>query len=228
MPDKLNNNDDNSCKRCGTCCKKGGPSFHIKDKPLIDKGKIPGKYLYTIRKNEPARDNIKNTLSPVDSDIIKIKSKYPPENWTCVFYEKAGCSIYRDRPSECKALKCWDTEEIEKTYSKDRLERKDLFSNIEGLWDLIIDHQNRCSYKTIKKLADIIKDKEAQKKLTELIQFDIYIRKLVEERSGMDSGMMDFLFGRKLVHTIKMFGLTIQQKDNEFIISSSVAIPKSE
>jgi Fe-S-cluster containining protein len=33
------------CIRCGTCCKKGGPSFHLEDKMLIEKGIILSKYL---------------------------------------------------------------------------------------------------------------------------------------------------------------------------------------
>ena len=35
------------CMRCGTCCKKGGPSFHHADKTLIEAGVIESKYLYT-------------------------------------------------------------------------------------------------------------------------------------------------------------------------------------
>ena len=126
-----------NCIRCGTCCEKGGPALHQEDRMLIEKGRIPSKYLYAIRKGELAHDNVKGRLMPVDSDIIKIKGK--EGTWTCIFFDahNKGCSIYSDRPLECRALKCWDTVELEKMYAGHRLTREDLVSKVEGLWDLI-------------------------------------------------------------------------------------------
>jgi len=87
-----------------------------------------------------------------NSDIIKIKGK--EDTWTCIFFDEQNkeCSIYNDRPVECRALKCWDTGELEKMYAGHRLTREDLVSKVEGLWDLIKDHQARCDYEKIKKL----------------------------------------------------------------------------
>ncbi|MBT8367361.1 MAG: YkgJ family cysteine cluster protein, partial [Deltaproteobacteria bacterium] len=91
------------CTRCGTCCQKGGPSFHQEDRMLIDKGVIPARCLFTIRRGESAYDNVKGCLMPVDSDIIKIKGK--EGTWTCIFFDahNKGCSIYSHRPLECRA-----------------------------------------------------------------------------------------------------------------------------
>ncbi|MGD9193367.1 MAG: hypothetical protein PVH58_15695, partial [Desulfobacterales bacterium] len=63
----------NECMRCGTCCEKGGPSFHHDDRMLIEKGIILSKNLYTIRRGELAYDNVQGCLRAVESDIIKIK-----------------------------------------------------------------------------------------------------------------------------------------------------------
>ncbi len=198
------------CRRCGTCCKKGGPSFHQEDKALIEKGVIHSKYLYTIRKGEIAYDNVKQCLDPVSSDLIKIKGK--GESWTCIFLDEKQneCTIYEDRPIECRALKCWDTKALEDLYNRKRLKREDLIADIEGLWGLIKDHQERCNYKTIQKLVKEInsgRGVEARQKLAEIIQFDTEIRKLVVSRGGLDLDMLDFLFGRPLKQTLKNFGL---------------------
>ena len=87
-----------TCRRCGTCCKKGGPAFHQADKALIESGEIPSKYLYTIRKGEMAYDNVRRCLEPAGSDIIKIKGK--GTSWTCLFFDEAqaACTIYDNRP----------------------------------------------------------------------------------------------------------------------------------
>jgi Fe-S-cluster containining protein len=196
------------CIRCGTCCKKGGPCFHLRDKHLIDKGIILSKYLFTIRKGELAYDNVREELLPLSSELIKIKSKN--NSSTCIFFNESEkkCEIYKNRPVECKTLKCWDTREIEETYSKNRLTRKDLLFDIEGLWKLVKDHQSRCSYVKIKKmLQNQDNSKNAIKKeILEMIRYDNQIRHLVVKEGGMDSEILDFLFGRPLTVTIKTFG----------------------
>ena len=196
------------CIRCGTCCEKGWPSFHLADKDLIDKGIILTKYLFTIRKGELAYDNVRQELLPLSSELIKIKGKN--NSSTCIFFNESEkrCQIYKNRPVECKALKCWDTREIEKIYSKNRLTRKDLLFDVEGLWELIKDHQSRCSYEKIKKILqkqDHSKN-AIQKEILEIIRYDTQIRHLVVEKGGMDSEILDFLFGRPLKVTIKSFG----------------------
>lgn len=199
------------CRRCGTCCRKGGPSFHHADKALIKDGVIHSKYLYTIRKGEWAYDNVRQCLEPVSSDIIKIKEKN--DSWICIFFDESqsACAIYENRPLECRALKCWDTRELEDLYAKKRLTRADLISDIEGLWSLINDHQQRCNYEIIQKLVDAIKtnpgDAKARQKLSAIIQFDTEIRKLVVSNAGLEPEILDFLFGRPLTRTIKKMGL---------------------
>ena len=207
------------CIRCGTCCKKGGPSFHLEDKLLIEKGIILSKYLYTIREGELFYDNIKESILPAVSDIIKIKGQ--KDSWTCIFFnEKENeCTIYDNRPLECRALKCWDTREIEKIYSKNRLTRRDLLSTIEGLWDLIEDHQKRCSYEKLNLFINILKKdnkNEALKGTLDIIEYDAQIRELVVKKGGLDPEMTDFIFGRPITETIRMYGFKIKKQDDNY------------
>ncbi len=210
------------CIRCGTCCKKGGPSFHLEDKMLIEKGIILSKYLYTIREDELCYDNIKESMLPAASDIIKIKGQ--KDSITCIFFnEKENeCTIYNNRPLECRALKCWDTRKIERIYSKNRLTRKDLISTIEGLWDLIEDHQKRCSYETLKLfIAALNKDKKdgVLNGILDIIKYDAQTRKLVVQKGGLDPEMTDFIFGRPITETIRIYGFKIiEQNDNYRLI----------
>ena len=217
-------NVKSDCNRCGTCCEKGGPGFHQDDRSLIDTGTIPSRCLFTIRQGEMAYDNVRGCLMPVDSDVIKIKGK--ADTWTCMFFDAPGkqCTIYDDRPGECRALKCWDTRELEQVYAGGRLTREDLIGEIEGLWDLIQDHQQRCDYEKIKKLIDDLDGAagdEARKKLMEIIQFDAEIRKLVVDQGGMDPEMLDFLFGRPLGKTLPNYGIKIRQQGGKTVITRS-------
>jgi len=210
------------CIRCGTCCKKGGPSFHLEDKMLIEKGIILSKYLYTIREDELCYDNVKESILPAASDIIKIKGQ--KDSITCIFFnEKENeCTIYGNRPLECKALKCWDTRKIESIYSKNRLTRKDLLSTIEGLWNLIEDHQKRCSHETLKLFIDALdknKKDEVLNGILDIIKYDAQTRKLVAQKGGLDPEITDFIFGRPITETIRIYGFKIiKQNDNYGLI----------
>ncbi len=213
---------ESTCIRCGTCCEKGGPGFHQEDRILIDTGVIPSRCLFTIRKGELAYDNVQGGLMPGDSDIIKIKGK--ADTWTCIFFDESSkqCAIYDDRPLECRALKCWDTRELEEMYARRRLTRDDLIAEVEGLWDLIQDHQKRCDYariqNLIKDLAGSFKN-NARRKLAELIKYDIEMRELVVSKGGMDPEMLDFLFGRPLTKTLPNYGVTVRQDGKKMTIA---------
>ena len=210
------------CSRCGTCCKKGGPCFHLEDKILIEKGIILSKYLYTIREHELCYDNVKDSFLPAASDIIKIKAQ--KDSLACIFFNEREneCTVYDNRPLECRALKCWDTREIEKIYSKNRLARKDLLSNVEGLWGLVEDHQKRCSYEALTLFIDILKKEKkdgALKDILDIIEYDAQIRELVVQKGGLDPEMTDFIFGRPITETIRIYGFKIKkQGDNYHLI----------
>lgn len=209
------------CIRCGTCCKKGGPSFHLEDKLLIEKGIIPSKYIYTIRKGERSYDNVKECFLPASSDILKLKGQ--KNSWTCVFFNEKNnnCTIYEHRPIECKVLKCWDTREIEKIYAKNRLTRNDLIASVEGLWELVKGHQERCSYDMLKLSINSLntgKKEEALKGILDIIEYDNKIRDLTVQRTGLDPELTDFLFGRPIMETIKIYGLKIKEEEGKYTL----------
>ncbi|MFH2044161.1 MAG: YkgJ family cysteine cluster protein [Pseudomonadota bacterium] len=206
----MGNKDNKSieCKRCGTCCKKGGPSFHMEDISLIEEGCIPAKYLYTVRKGEPVCDNRIDKIIFADSDIIKIKGQ--GSRWACFFYkeDESKCGIYKDRPLECRLLNCHDTKQIEQIFGKDLLARESIVGKIEGLWDMVIEHDQKCSYKEIRKLIDESKKNESRylsQKVSELIEYDKALRDIVVTKGGLDSELLDFLFGRPVSIVLKQY-----------------------
>lgn len=206
------------CQRCGTCCRKGGPALHLEDQDLVDSGKIPLKHLLTIRQGEPAYDNVSGSIAPAVTDIIKIKSRQKNDS-ACIFYEYADkrCRIHQFHPAECAALRCWDTREIENLYNCRRLTRRHLLSKVEGLWELVAHHQEHCDYEYIAELAAKVRQNPpsaaAEKELLEMLRFDRHLREVTLERAGLESGILEFLFGRLLARTIDMFGLKLKRSE---------------
>jgi Fe-S-cluster containining protein len=219
----MNDQPTHSCQRCGVCCEKGGPSLHREDRRLVDDGQIPARCLFTLRQGELARDDIRGTLAPLPAEIIKIKGR--DGRWTCQFYDRRsrGCTIYGHRPLECRVLDCRDTRKIEMVYDTDRLTRKDLLASVQGLWELIEDHERHCSYAELDRLVrqgggEIQPPQEAA--ILEMLRFDAHIRQLTVEKAGLDAGMLDFIFGRALSDTIGMFGLKLEKLDDTYRLTA--------
>lgn len=195
------------CRRCGTCCRKGGPALHLADEQLITSGRIPLKHLYTIRQGEPAYDNVRNIVAPSPTDIIKIKNS-GPHSTTCRYYTQdpaVGCTIYAHRPLECRLLNCRDTRAIEQTYNQNRLTRAHLLQRIPHLADLITEHQRICDRQHINTLIQTLKttptNTQARHTLNQILRFDHHLRQLTIEQTNLDPEILDFLFGTKLEGT---------------------------
>ena len=219
----MSDQQTDSCQRCGVCCQKGGPSLHREDRHLVDEGQIPARCLFTLRKGELARDEIRGTLAPLSDEIIKIKGR--GGRWTCQFYDRRnhGCTIYGHRPLECRALNCRDTRRIMRVYDTDRLTRQDLLASFQGLWELIEDHERRCSYAELNHLVrqgDGGGRPKQEAAIMEMLRFDAHIRQLAVEKAGLDGGMLDFMFGRALSDTIGMFGLKLERLNGTYRLAA--------
>ncbi|MEE4358289.1 MAG: YkgJ family cysteine cluster protein [Desulfococcaceae bacterium] len=209
-----------ACRRCGTCCRKGGPSFHLSDKDIPESGKIPLSALYTIREGELARDNVRGYLHPQPSDIIKIKGRKNTD--TCIFFSETdrSCTVYDFRPLECRVLNCRDTREIEKIYAENRLGRRALLEKIPGLWELVQAHQQQCDYREILPALRELKagNSKISGRIGEIVHCDMLIREQVRERSGNKEDINDFLFGRSLQTTLRPLGLHIRKEGEKIFI----------
>jgi len=112
-----------SCVRCGACCERGGPTLHSEDRTFLQKGVLRPTHLFTLRAGELAYHPLEERLIELSDEMIKIKGM--DGSSACIFYdaEQHGCAIYEDRPLECRALKCWDTRDVEGLFMQDLLSR---------------------------------------------------------------------------------------------------------
>lgn len=188
------------CKRCGDCCRNGGPALHSEDLSLIREGTIPLSDIVTLRRGERAYDQPSQSVTRLDGEILKIKGR--DSTWTCTYFSPAGntCGVYATRPAECRVLFCGDVEPLKAMYEKDRLTRADLLPEGHPLFELIGEHDAKCDPVRMEELALAARqgDREAGQDLKEMVVFDMEIRRLVPERTGMGREMNEFLFGRPL------------------------------
>ena len=58
---------------------------------------------------------------------------------------------------------------------------------------------------------------EALDELLYLVRYDLHLRQLVVEKGGLDSDMLDFLFGCPLTETLKSLGIKIRQEAGKLV-----------
>ena len=212
----LQQGESQRCKRCGTCCSKGGPGLHDEDIHLVLEKIITPENLYTIRIGELVRDNVNGGLMYTGSEIIKTRSS--PDSHACVFFRKQEnvCGIYQDRPAECRALECWNSGVVHQMHVQNRLDRKALFGSIGWLWEMIQTHEEKCGFLSVKRLLEARRegDPVASISLGEAISHDQAIRDIVVEKAGLDTGMLDLVFGLSLKVVLqRRFGVKVEKRD---------------
>jgi Fe-S-cluster containining protein len=203
-----------ACRRCGTCCEKDGPTLHERDRPLVESGAIPLRLLVTLRKGEFVSEPESNRFLRTEEEMIKLKGV--GSGWTCICFEAGPnrCTIYDRRPVQCRAMTCWDTAEIRKVMATPKLRRHDLLAGVEGLWELIEEHERRCGLLRLHELSTAFrgKDKEAaENDLMEMLCYDRALREVLVE-NGAAAEHLEFLLGRPLDRLLHGFGLRLRHE----------------
>jgi Fe-S-cluster containining protein len=214
------------CIRCGTCCRSGSPTLHAEDAEKVLNGVVNPANLYTIRRGEVVRDNIKGGLAVLSEERIKVRERErPPYPSACGLYDYAdkACEIYENRPAQCAALECWDTSTFMRLYGQPRLERRDIIRD-EKVFALIEEHEQRCAYVEIERVIKKIgaEGKKAISHLIDIIQYDHRVRHIAVHEFGQSAQGMDLLFGRGLIHTLVMFGLKAETRQDGSLLLKRV------
>mgnify|MGYP006303270919 CR=1 FL=1 len=211
------------CRRCGTCCLKGGPALHTEDLPLLTGKIITPRHLYTVRTGEIVR-NIDDRLMPLEQEIVKIKGD-GEETWACTFYDsnKQACRIYAHRPVECRALQCWDPGPLRRAMALPYIHRSMLLGREDELFKVLIAHEQRCAYPIMEKAVRALEGRtahQAVEHILDILHYDHVVRTVVPKRLTLDPDTVDFFFGRPMRKTLRMYGLTVRQEGDNFRLVS--------
>jgi Fe-S-cluster containining protein len=175
-------------------------------------------------------DNIENRITVTDREMIKVKEK-GAVGTGCTFYEvkMKGCRIYAHRPSQCRALMCWDHSVFLDVHRSPKLERGHLLLPGAAM-ALMAEHEKRCAYKDLEDLVTRIRGEGETpvQEIMKMLRFDFHLRPLASERLGMDPEEMDLLFGRPLTRTIRRFGLQVIQESNTYVLTPLASRPTNK
>jgi Fe-S-cluster containining protein len=228
-PQKMRLNKRTSCIRCGKCCTESSPSLMKADMSLFVSGVLSYENTYTIRDGERVRSKGDGNIYESFVELVKIKDK--DRTSICVFYkDNEGCSIYENRPSQCRAYKCWAPENLMSGLEEKALRRSDIFGSIDLLMEVIERHEAKCSYKRLSDAFDRLAEgrEDAVEDIMDMLQYDTYIRPFLEEKFNVPSTAIDLILGRPLMNTINEFGFKVVMDGDEYILLPIEPIKEGE
>jgi Fe-S-cluster containining protein len=201
------------CLRCGECCRLESPSLHLEDAELLAKGLISTRQIYTLRRGEPVSLNIEGKLGTLPSELIKFKEDQG--KGYCRFYSEnqKSCDIYENRPSQCRFQQCWNPEALEKHWQEQKLTRRDILKNDQGLMELLELHDERCDPERLNHLFIHLhhtRDTTVLDQVLDILRQDLAIRSLATTKLNRDPEELDFLLGRPLAEIMRSYGLRVE------------------
>lgn len=196
------------CRRCGTCCKNGGPSLHTSDIELIEKGIISLEMLITIRKGEYVHNPLLNAIVPTQLEFVKLKGR--GQEWCCLNFDtlKNECNIYSNRPVACRKLKCWDTDAIQEIMEKDTLSRKNIIGVSDPMLKVIDDYEAQFPCPDFEKLRSGLDGSSENRvlELQELINEELRYRTGCVKEHNLPLALELFYLGRPLFQLVQAVG----------------------
>lgn len=202
-----------ACDCCGTCCRKGGPALHAKDRELVESGLLSFGDIITIRKGEYVLNPISDEPHPAGEEFLKIQGK--GADWCCTFLdnESLTCTIYQNRPLACRILKCWDPDDILEIAGKELVTRFDFIPENNPVFNLMKKHDENCPVPDIAMLRARLLEKNQREEtlavLTGLANRDLQIRSGAIQQFRLSLSDELFFFGRPMFQLLVPVGISV-------------------
>ena len=204
-----------SCDRCGSCCKQGGPALHTEDLALVRSGSLTFNHLITVRKGELAYQPLEESATPVTGEFLKLQGK--GGSWCCMFYDDdaKACTIYNHRPVACGLLDCTSPEALLAITGKNLLNRFDCIPADDPLLPMVQQHEQECLCPDMTLLATELRSPGSRSarlnELTRQVNTDLSFRRQANRIQDLTVTEELFYFGRPLFQLLLPLGVRIQE-----------------
>ena len=204
-----------TCKRCGTCCKKGGPALHGEDRILVETEILGLEELVTVRKGELVHIPFQEKPRSAVAEFVKIAGT--AKSWQCLFFDErnSGCSIYRQRPLSCRTLECWNSEGIQRLVEQDFLTRFDIVNKDEPVFAYMEQHRDGCPLPDLEKVYEnLLKGSFPERGyFDDSVNTDIRLRSAAVTECRLSVAEEIFYFGRPLFQLFQQLGARVKENN---------------
>jgi Fe-S-cluster containining protein len=203
-----------ACFQCGECCRAGSPTLHLEDLVLLQSGKIPWDQLVTLRKGEPALSPFDGRPLVLPEDRIKVREKEGLRECVFLISETDRCSIYVDRPLQCRAQACWDPIPARETAELPFLLREHIFQGVDLMLEIIAEHETRCGFAVLSGAFEELSRSSGGniQEVLRLLSYEEHFRQFVSDKFTIPAQNMELLFGRSFTRMTTLFGFKVAEE----------------
>jgi Fe-S-cluster containining protein len=222
------------CRRCGTCCAKGGPALHAPDADLVARGVLSLADLRTHRPGEAVLDPVRNRVLRLETEVVVIAPARDDHGTfrgpACRFLvpaadrSPAACVIHDHAPLECRLLDCKAPQALMEAYDRDRLSRADLLPSGHALTRAVAYHQQAANLVRLGELVRAARTGKAHaardlhREFSAMLAADRAARAALA-RDERSAAWLDFLLGWPLEELLPSLGLRLEQSaDRERVL----------
>jgi Fe-S-cluster containining protein len=191
------------CRRCGACCRQGGPSLSREDLPLLAAGILSPATLMVLRRGEHVTDNVAGGVGPAPVELVRLRPAQGGR--VCLFFrEPDACAIHENRPRQCRDLFCDAPQAVADAYLEGRLSRRGILGEASPLAALCAAHETETD---LVRLAALCRralrgDAAAREAVAQAVRLDAAYRELLPARAGVAEDELPFYLGRPLARAL--------------------------
>ncbi|WP_300155792.1 YkgJ family cysteine cluster protein [Solidesulfovibrio sp.] len=192
-----------ACRRCGVCCRRGGPSLSRRDLPLVASGLLRPARLMVLRRGEHVADNVAGGVGPLAVELVRLRPG--PDGRGCLFFrEPHTCSVHSERPEQCRTLSCDAPGAVAATYLEDRLSRRDILASDDPLAALCAHHEAETDLVRLALLCRraLAGHAPSREEVARAVRLDAAFRELLPARAGVAAADLPFYLGRPLARAL--------------------------
>lgn len=218
-PQKMKFTKRTSCVRCGTCCRTNPPTLLKADAALLADGTIGPEHMVVIRDGERVYSMSDKDIYIAPFEMIMLRGR--DTSPVCGFLAGENvCEIYEARPAQCRAYTCFGPQVTVTGLEANRMTRSDIFGGIPLVMEAIARHDEKCSYRKLSELLEAVAggDEAAADTVLDMLQYDMHARPFLAQKLELSPQIIELIFGRPLVMTIREFGYQVEQDGDDYIL----------
>ena len=198
-----------SCVGCGTCCRVSSPTLYLEDAAFVGEGGPGREHFYTLRAGEEAFSARLGRLESLGGELIKLREG---AGGGCIFLQDNGCTIYEQRPLQCRWLECWSGRHAGQLGQRPRLSRAEVFTGDDIALALTVEFEQKLPATQLARLlaAAAEGEQEAGQEALAFMEKDHGLRRAISERYGYGLDGLDLLLGRPAMVIAKSYGLAVE------------------
>ena len=203
-----------ACLGCGTCCRRSSPTLYAADHQRICPEGLHKKQLYTLRPGERVSSIRQGRSMLLEQEMIKVAER-PGSG--CVYLRENKCSVYSNRPHQCRCLQCWSGRHAGQDQDQRRLNRATIYAGDQTALALIREYDIKLPAREITRDLEAAVEGEvpARERLLAYLELDHRLRLGISARYGYDQEELPLLLGRPVREVMGLYGLGVELGDGE-------------